>query len=122
MIQFAKLVFISNIYFDYHQPSRANETTPEDAAPVENGIESKPADDKTTEAVDGVSLEAGEDAACAADSDLDNRKSPELPIPELPAMQDIPLPDDDDKKENGTDDEGQFTPSGTLSRHGNLDE
>ena len=43
-------------------------------------------------------------------------------MPELPAMQDIPLPDDDDKKENGTDDEGQFTPSGTLSRHGNLDE
>ena len=94
----------------------------EDATPVENGTESKPADDNTTEAVDGVSLEAGEDAARAADSDLDDRKSPELPMPELPGMQDIPLPDDDDKKENGTDDEGQFTRSGTLSRHGNLDE
>lgn len=112
----------SNIYFDYHQPSRANETTLEDAAPVENGTESKPADDNTTEAVDGVSQEASEDAACAAENDLDKRKSPELPIPELPDMQDIPLPDDEDKKEIGTDDEGQSTPSGTLSRHGNPDE
>ncbi|XP_020612664.1 uncharacterized protein LOC110051032 [Orbicella faveolata] len=104
------------------QPSRANETTLEDAAPVENGTESKPADDNTTEAVDGVSQEAGEDAACAAENDLDKRKSPELPIPELPDMQDIPLPDDEDKKEIGTDDEGQSTPSGTLSRHGNPDD
>jgi len=95
----------------------------EDAVPVENGTESNLAADNTTEVVDGVSQEAGEDAACAAENDiLDKRKSPELPIPELPGMQDVPLPDDEDKKENGTDDEGQFTPSGTLSRHGNQDE
>jgi len=89
---------------------------------VENGTDSKLADDITNETVVGVSQEASEDVVCAAENDLDKRKSPELPMPELPGMQDILLPDDEDRKENGTDDEGQFTPSGTLSRHGNLDE
>lgn len=89
---------------------------------MENGTDNQPADDITNETVSGVSQEAGEDALCAAEKDLDKRKSPELPMPELPGMQDILLPDDEDRKENGTDDEGQFTPSGTLSRRGNLDE
>lgn len=122
MIQFVKLVFISNIYFDYYQLSRVNEIILEDVALVENGIESKFVDDKIIEVVDGVFLEVGEDAVCVVDSDLDNRKLFEFFILEFLVMQDIFLFDDDDKKENGIDDEGQFTLLGILLRYGNLDE
>lgn len=122
MIQFVKLVFISNIYFDYYQLSRVNEIILEDVALVENGIESKFVDDKIIEVVDGVFLEVGEDAVCGVDSDLDNRKLFEFFILEFLVMQDIFLFDDDDKKENGIDDEGQFTLLGILLRYGNLDE
>lgn len=90
---------------------------------MENGTESKPSEENAAaeKTVDRNSKEAEEDAkyAAAAEDDLDKRKSPELPIPELA---DLPSPNGDDKKENVTDDEGQFTPSGTLSRHGNIDE
>lgn len=122
MIQFVKLVFISNIYFDYYQLSRVNEIILEDVALVENGIESKFVDDKIIEVVDGVFLEVGEDVVCVVDSDLDNRKLFEFFILEFLVMQDIFLFDDDDKKENGIDDEGQFTLLGILLRYGNLDE
>lgn len=110
-------------YFVYQQPTPVNGPT-QDAAPVENGTDSKPSEDNAIEKIDNRnSKETGEDGAkYAAGDDLDKRKSPELPFPELSGLPDLPSPNDEDKRENGTDDEGQFTPSGTLSRHGNLDE
>ena len=90
---------------------------------MENGIESKPSEENAAaeETVDRNSKEAEEDAkyTAAAEEDVDKRKSPELPIPELV---DLPSTNAEDKRENLTDDEGQFTPSGTLSRHGHIDE
>lgn len=99
-----------------------DETT-QDATPVTNGTDQKPCEDNPAElVVDESYKEASEDASYTAENDTDKRKSPVLPLPEL-TMPDLPSVDvEDSVRGNITDEEGQLTPSGTLSRHGNLDE
>ena len=68
-----------------------------------------------------IEVAAVADPTEADEEILDKRKSPQLPMPELPT-QELPSPNVQDLKGHLTDDEGQFTPSGTLSREGTLDE
>ena len=95
------------------------------ATPVANGTDQEPDEDEPTEqAADESCKEASEEDSGVAENDLDKRKSPELPLPEL----DMPAPNvpcgdsGESGKGTNTDDEGQLTPSGTLSRHTHLDE
>ena len=115
---------ISILLFNSQQTSSSNAAA-KDVSVVENGVESKPSKDDTDNVVDGNCEEqlSTTDTAEADVDVLDKRKSPELPMPELPTA-DVPSPDvqDADRKGNLTDDEEQLTPSGTLSRHGTLDE
>ena len=95
------------------------------AIPVANGTDQEPDEDiLTAEVADESCQEASEEASGISENGLDERKSPELPLPEL----DVPAPNvpSGDIEEGGrgtiADDEGQLTPSGTLSRHAHLDE
>lgn len=95
------------------------------ATPVANGTDQEPDEDEPTEqAADESCKEASEEDSGVAENDLDKRKSPELPLPEL----DMPAPNvpcgdsGESGKGTNTDDEGQLTPSGTLSRHTHLDD
>ena len=116
------------------QPSSSSTAVPKEASVVENGVEDKPSKGDTEDVVDANSEEVTTANVDEVDAErVEKRKSPELPLPgiplpELPAPE-APAPTPDvtmlsvqDGKENVTDDEGQLTPSGTLSRTGTLDE
>lgn len=105
--------------------SNAEDETILKAIPVANGTDQEPDEDiLTAEVADESCQEASEEALGISENGLDERKSPELPSPEL----DVPAPKvpSGDIEEGGrgtiADDEGQLTPSGTLSRHAHLDD
>lgn len=116
------------------QPSSSSTAVSKEASVVENGVEDKPSKGDAEDAVDANSEEVTTANVDDVDAErVEKRKSPELPLPgiplpELPAPEapaatpDVTLLSVQDGKENGTDDEGQLTPSGTLSRTGTLDE
>lgn len=116
------------------QPSSSSTAVPEEASVVENGVEDKPSKGDAEDVVDANSEEVTTANVDEVDAEhVEKRKSPELPLPgiplpELPAPEapaatpDVTLLSVQDGKENVTDDEGQLTPSGTLSRTGTLDE
>lgn len=116
------------------QPSSSSTAVPKEASVVENGVEDKPAKGDAEDVVDTNSEEVTTANVDEVDAErVEKRKSPELPLPgiplpELPAPEapaatpDVTLLSIQDGKENVTDDEGQLTPSGTLSRTGTLDE
>ena len=100
-----------------------NATSDKGEAVMENGVENKPLKDEADKVEDENCIEV---AATAVETEvdgesLDKQEPPELPIPDLPSP-DLPSPEVWDKKDYLTDEEGQLTPSGTLSRDGILDE
>ena len=117
------------------QPSSSSAAVPKEASIVENGVEDKPSKGDAEDIVDANSGEVTTANVDEVDAErIDKRKSPELPLPAIPlpelpapeapsaAIPDVTLLSVQDGKENATDDEGQLTPSGTLSRTGTLDE
>ena len=89
---------------------------------MENGVGSEPLKDEADKVVENCQEQAATAEAVDVDEEsLNKRKSPELPIPVL-SSEDLPPPEVQDKKGYFTDEEGQLTPSGTLSRDGILDE
>ena len=116
------------------QPSSSSTAVPKEASVVENGVEDKPSKGDAEDVVDANSEEVTTANVDEVDAErVEKRKSPELPLPGIPLPElptpEAPAPTPDvtmlsvqDGKENVTDDEGQLTPSGTLSRTGTLDE
>lgn len=94
-----------------------------DVAVVENGVESTPVKDEIDSVVDESCEEMTASAKAPEEQggNLERKKSPALPIPDIPAS-DLSPPEIQDKKSYSTDEEGQLTPSGTMTRNGTLDE